>query len=136
MSPVAYEDLQKRIAETLGVQIKEFHKKIFEINEKFRNLGLETSVWYPEKIHTINHGGIVADSYFGYSKLEGRWGLVIRTIEHDQQSHAYVGQRLLAMELCRNMEIGVNALKKVDALMQCIQDAVEKQINVLSHRDR
>jgi hypothetical protein len=74
MSSIAYEELQKRIAEKLNVQIKEFHKTIGEISERFRNLGLETAVWYPEKIHAGNLGGIDADSYIGYSRLEGRWG--------------------------------------------------------------
>jgi hypothetical protein len=136
MSPFAYEDLQKTIAETLNVKIKEFHKKIGETNERFRNLGLETSVWYSEKIHTGNLGGIIADSYFGYSRLEGRWGLIIRTIEHDQKSNAFVSQKLLALESCRNMEIVVNALKKIDALMLCIRDAVQNQIKVLPDMDR
>jgi hypothetical protein len=135
MSSIAYEELQKRIAEKLNVQIKEFHKTIGEISERFRNLGLETAVWYPEKIHAGNLGGIDADSYIGYSRLEGRWGLVIRTIEHDRESHAFAGQKLLAMESCRNMDIVVNALKKIEDLMLCIHKTVEHQIEVLSHHN-
>lgn len=134
MSAVSYEDLQKRIAETLNAQIKEFHQVVRETSEDFRNLGLETAVWYPGKIHTGNLGGIEADSYIGYSRLEGRWGLIIRTIEHDHESHAFVSQKLLTLESCRNMEIVVNALKKIEDLMACIKDAVENQIKVLSHR--
>ena len=135
MSEVAYEELQKRIAETLNAQIKDFNHTIRETCEKFRNLGLETAVWYPGKIHTGNLGGIDADSYIGYSRLEGRWGLIIRTIEHDHESHAYVSQKLLTMESCRNMEIVVSALKKITDLMACIKDAVENQIKVLSQRE-
>lgn len=135
MSAIAYDELQKRIAENLNVPIKEFHQTIIETSDRFRNLGLETAVWCPEKIHTGNLGGIDADSYIGYSRLEGRWGLVIRTIEHDRESHAFVGQRLLALEACRNMEMAVNALKRIEDLMLCIKEAVENQIEVLSHRD-
>ena len=76
--------------------MREFGKTVGDISRNFKSLGLETSVWCPEKIHSTNLGGIVADSYFGYSRIEGKWGLIIRTIERDVESRAFVGQRVYA----------------------------------------
>jgi hypothetical protein len=97
---------------------------------------LETSVWCPEKIHSTNLGGIVADSYFGYSRIEGRWGLIIRTIERDAESRAFVGQRVYAIESCKNLEIVVHALKKVRDLMQLMAKATDRQLEILTALDK
>jgi hypothetical protein len=135
MSDITYEKLKKRVSESLNAKAKEFHKAVEEIGGHFRNLGLETAVWYPEKIHTANIGGIDADSYVGYSRIEGKWGLIIRTIEHDLESHAFVSQRVITIESCGNMEIVVSALKKVRELLLCIHKATEQQIKTLAQPD-
>ncbi len=135
MSAVTYEKLKKRVSETLNVQMKEFRKTVADISENFRNLGLETAVWYPEKIHTANIGGIDADSYIGYSRIEGRWGLIVRTIEHDHESHAFVSQRVYTIESCGNVEIVSNSLKKVRELLLCIDKVTEQQIRSLTQPD-
>ena len=133
MSDITYEKLRKRVSEHLNAQIREFHNTVEDIGAYFRNLGLETAVWYPEKIHSANIGGIDADSYVGYSRIEGKWGLIIRTIEHDHESHAFVSQRVINIESCGNVEIVVNALMKIHELMSCIHKTTEQQIKILGH---
>ncbi len=131
MADITYEALRKRILEDLNTPKKEFGKTIGDIGRNFRNLGLETAVWIPERIHSTNIGGINADSYFGYSRVEGKWGLIIRTIERDQESRVFVGQRVYPIESCGNMEIVVNALKRVPELLQYVDKAVDHQIETL-----
>jgi hypothetical protein len=135
MSALTYDKLRKRISEKLNDRIKEFHKTVADISENFRNLGFESAVWYPEKIHRINIGGIDADSYIGYSRVEGKWGLIIRTIEHDHDSHAFVNQRVYTIESCGNIEIVASALRKVPELMHCLDNATENQIQALTLLD-
>jgi hypothetical protein len=132
MIPITYENLRKTIAEELSLRIQEIHKILGGISEHFRDLGLGTAVWYPEKIHTINIGGIDANSYIGYSKTEGRWNLCIRIIEHDRESHAFVSQRVCTLESCGNVEIVMNALRKIPDLVLCINEVVNHQIEILS----
>jgi hypothetical protein len=135
MSALTYDKLRKRISERLSDRIKEFRKTVADISENFRNLGFESAVWYPEKIHTTNIGGIDADSYVGYSRVEGKWSLVLRTIEHDHESHAFVNQRVFTIESCGNIEIVVSALRKVSELMHCLDKAAEHQIQTLAKLD-
>jgi len=132
MSDLTYEKLRQRISESLNNQAREFRKTVRDISENFRNLGLESAAWYPEKIHTANLGGIDADSYIGYSRVEGRWGLIVRTIERDRESHAFVNQRVFTIESCGNIEIVVNALRKVPELMHCLSNTMEHQIETLT----
>jgi hypothetical protein len=132
---LTYDKLRKSISESLNDRIKKFHQTVSEISDNFRNLGFETAVWYPERIHTANLGGISADSYIGYSRVEGRWGLIVRTIEHDCESHAFVNQRVFTIESCGNIEIVVNALRKVPELMRCMSKATEHQIKTLTQLD-
>ncbi len=135
MSAFTYDRLKKRIAENLNDQIRDFRKTVGEISGNFRNLGFESAVWYPEKIHTANIGGIDADSYIGYSRIEGKWGLIIRTIEHDHESHAFVSQRVFTVESCGNMEIVVHGLKKVRELLLCVDKVAHQQIKILAQPD-
>jgi hypothetical protein len=135
MGDVTYEMLRKHVSENLTAPAKEFGKMVGEISRNFRNLGFETAIWYPEKIHTTNIGGIIADSYFGYSRIEGRWGLILRTIERDQESRAFVGQRVYPIESCGNAEIAVNALRKARDLFLCISKAADGQIELLKKLD-
>jgi hypothetical protein len=135
MSDSTYEVLRKRISENLNTGLWEFGKTVGDISRNFKSLGLETSVWWPEKIHSTNLGGIVADSYFGYSRIEGKWGLIIRTIERDVESHVFVGQRVYAIESCKNLEIVAHALKKVRDLMLLMAKATDRQLEILSTLD-
>jgi hypothetical protein len=132
MSALTYNELKKRIQESLNNRTREFRKTVADVSENFRNLGFESAVWYPEKIHTTNIGGIEAGSYIGYSRVEGKWGLIVRTIEHDHESHAFVNQRVYNIESCGNIEIVVNALRKVPELMHCMDQAAAHQINTLT----
>jgi hypothetical protein len=131
MSDITYEKLRDRVTVVLNPRISEFRKIIREIGDNFRNLGLTVAVWYPESIHTKNVGGLDADSYVGYSRIEGRWGLLIRTIERDHETRAFVNQRVFTIESCGNVEIVVNALKKVPELMRNSQREAEHQIETL-----
>ena len=135
MGDLTYEKLRKHVSEDLSPRKREFGKAVEEISRNFKILGLETAVWYPEKIHTANLGGIDADSYVGYSRIEGRWGLLIRIIERDRESRAYVSQRVITLESCGNMEIVVGALKKVRDLALLIQDATELQIKTIAQAE-
>ncbi len=135
MSDLTYEKLKKRVSDGLNARRREFHKTVEDICVNFRNLGLETAVWHPDKIHSVNIGGIDADSYVGYSRIEGKWGLIIRTIEHDHESRAYAGQRVYTLESCGNVEIVANALKKVRELIRSIHVATEHQVKILSQPD-
>ena len=132
---ITYEVLRKRNSESLNAGIREFGKTVGDISRNFKSLGLETSVWCPEKIHSTNLGGIVADSYVGYSRIEGKWGLIIRTIERDGESLAFVGQRVYAIESCRNLEIVVHALKKIRDLLLLMAKATDRQLEILTKLD-
>jgi hypothetical protein len=132
MSDMTYEILRKRISENLNAGIREFGKTIGDISRNFKSLGLETSVWCPEKIHSTNLGGIVADSYIGYSRIEGKWGLIIRTIERDSESLAFVSQRVYAIESCRNLEIVAHALKRVRDLLLLMAITTDRQVEILN----
>ncbi len=136
MGDITYEKLRKRISEDLNPRAKEFGKMVEDIGRNFRALGLETAVWLPDKIHTANLGGIDADSYLGYSRVEGRWGLVIRTIERDHENHAFMDQRVIAIESCCNMELVASALKRVRDLVLLIREAVERQIKAIAQPGR
>jgi hypothetical protein len=131
MSHFTYDQVRKRVSESLAPQIKEFRKTVLDISGNFRDLGLETAVWHPNRIHTVNHGGIDADSYVGYSRIEGRWGLVIRIVERDCEKRTYVSQRIVPIESCSNMEMVVSALEKVPELMASIEAVVEFQIKLM-----
>jgi hypothetical protein len=135
MGEETYEALKKRVSEDLNVRKREFAKCIGEISRNFRDLGLETAVWHPERIHSIDIGGLDADSYVGYSRIEGRWGLHIRTVERDRDTHAFVSQRVYAIEACGNVEIIVNALKKTRELLRIMAGATDQAIEILSHPD-
>jgi len=132
MSKITYEKLRKHVSENLNPPIREFSKTVGDISRNFKTLGLETAVWFPEKIHTANLGGIDADSYVGYSRIEGRWGILIRIIERDHESRAYVNQRVITLESCGNMEIVAGALKKVRDLVLSIHAAVDHQIETIA----
>jgi hypothetical protein len=131
MSETTFEKLRKRVSDDLNPRIKEFGQTVEEIDRHFRNLGLSRAVWHPEKIHMTNIGGLDTESYIGYSRIEGKWGLIIRTIERDHESHIFVNQRVYTIESCGNMVIVVNALKKIPELMRSIDRAVEQQMKTL-----
>jgi hypothetical protein len=135
MSDVTYEVLRQRISDHLNAGIRDFGRTVGDISRNFRNLGLEVAVWIPDKIHTTNLGGIVADSYFGYSRIEGKWGLIIRTMELDSESRTFVSQRVYAIESCRNVEIVVNALKKARDLLLLMEKAADRQLEILKNLD-
>jgi hypothetical protein len=132
MSDVTYEKLRKQVSEDLNARINEFSKTVADIGRNFRNLGFETAVWHPERIHTTNLGGIDAECYIGYSRIEGKWGLIIRTIERDHESHAFVSQRVFPIESCRNIEIVVHALEKVPEIVLSISKSASRQVEILS----
>jgi len=131
MGDITYEKLKKNISEELSIRINDFSRTVADIGRNFRILGFETAVWLPECIHTSNMGGIDADSYLGYSRIEGRWGLTVRTIERDHESRAFVNQRLRTLESCSNIELAVNALKKVGELLLQIQKTAAAQTLIL-----
>jgi hypothetical protein len=132
MSDSTFEKLRNRITDDLNPQIREFEKMVVKISNDFRLLGLEMAVWHPEKIHCANMGGIEADSYVGYSRVEGKWGLMIRTIERDCENNMFIGQRLMNIESCGNMEIVAGAVRKTGELLRHIQEVVDKQIKVIA----
>lgn len=131
MSDIGYEALRKHISEDLAVGLNEFSRIVGDISRNFRSLGLEAAVWYPDKIHSTNIGGIIADSYFGYSRVEGKWGLTIRTLERDGETRAFVGQRVYAIETCRNAEIVVHALKRAPDLLHLMKKTTDRQLEII-----
>jgi hypothetical protein len=128
---MTYEKLRKHISEKLNPKTKEIHTAIEEIGQHFRNLGFGVPVWHPEKVHSANVGGLTAESYIGYARLEGKWGLLIRTIEYTPENHSFVNQRVYNIESCGNMEIVANALGKIGDLVLSISKAVDRQIEML-----
>jgi uncharacterized coiled-coil protein SlyX len=126
-----YEKLRKQVSEVLVPNAREIGKGVADICGNFKMLGLETAVWRPEKIHSANLGGIEADTYLGYARIEGRWGLAIRTIERDQKSGEYIGQRIATLESCNNLEILANSLEEISELVACIQAAIEHQAGAI-----
>jgi hypothetical protein len=131
MSDLTYETLRKRVSDELNARVKEFGKTVEEVDRHFRYLGFAKAVWHPEKIHVADIGGLEAESYIGYSRIEGKWGLNIRTIERDRESRAYVNQRVYPIASCGNMEIVVNALQRVPDLLRFLDKAVEQQTKTL-----
>ena len=131
MGDITYEKLRMRVSDDLNTRIKDFGKTVEEIDRHFRYLGLLTAVWYPERIHSANIGGLDAESYVGYSRIEGRWGLILRTIERDHESHAFVSQRVYTIGSCGNMDLVINALRKIPELMQLVEKAIEQQVKAL-----
>ena len=131
MSDINYEKVRKRVADDLNPRVKDFGKTVEDVDRYFRYLGLGMAVWHPERIHTANLGGLDAESYIGYSRVEGKWSLVIRTIERDHESHAFVSQRVYTIESCGNMEIAMNALKKIPELMILLDKAIDQQIKTV-----
>jgi hypothetical protein len=131
MSEITFETLRKRVSDDLNTRIKEFGITVEEIARHFRYLGLEKAVWHPDQIHAANIGGLDAESYLGYSRIEGKWGLVIRTIERDHESRAFVNQRVYTIGSCGNMEIVVHALRKIPELMRHVEKSIELQIKTL-----
>jgi hypothetical protein len=136
MGDITYKKLKKVVSDELSPKMVEFGSTVADIGRNFRNLGFETAVWLPEKIHTVNLGGIDAESYIGYSRIEGRWGLRIRTIERDHESGSFVGQRVQTLESCGNIEIVANALKRIRGLVVLIHQAVGTQTEILREMDR
>lgn len=132
MSDNTYEILRRQVSDVLNARIKEFGKTVEEIDRHFRYLGLEKAVWHPEKIYMANIGGLDAESYVGYSRIEGKWGLMIRTVERDRETRVFVSQRVFAIGSCGNMEIVVNALRKIPELMRLITASVDRQLKSLS----
>jgi hypothetical protein len=132
MSDITYEKLRMLVADHLNTRIKEFGKTVEEIDRHFRYLGLLMAVWYPEKIHSTNIGGLDAETYIGYSRIEGRWGLILRTIERDHDSHAFVSQRVYTIGSSGNMEVVVNALRKIPELMNLVNRAIDQQVKSLA----
>jgi hypothetical protein len=131
MGDITYDNLKRNISEELSARVNEFSGKVADIGRNFRNLGFETAVWLPERIHTSNMGGIDTDSYLGYSRMEGRWGLTVRTIERDHESRIFVNQRLRTLESCSNIELAANALKRVGELVLQIQKTADAQKEIL-----
>ncbi len=132
MSDITYEDLRKRVSDELNIGMKEFGKTVEEIDRFFRYLGFGMAVWHPEKIHAANVGGLDAESYIGYSRSEGKWGLIIRTIERDHQTQSFVSQRVYTIESSGNVELVANALRKIPELMRAIDQAIGRQIRTLA----
>jgi hypothetical protein len=131
MSDITYNQLRKEISGELSPRINDFGSTVADIGRNFRNLGFETAVWLPEKIHTVNLGGIEAESYIGYSRMEGRWGLRLRTIERDHETGSFVGQRVQTLESCGNVETVMSALEKVRDLVVLIHKKAKKQAEIL-----
>jgi hypothetical protein len=127
----AYEKLRKQVSDDLVPHAREIGKGIADICGNFKMLGLETAVWHSETIHTANLGGIAAETYLGYARIVGRWGLALRTIERDQKSGQYVSQRILMLESCNNLEILANALGKIGELAACIHIAINQQAKAI-----
>ncbi len=131
MSDITFEKLRKHLSDKLNSRAREIHAAVGEISENFRSLGFGVAVWHPERIHTANIGGLDADSYVGYSRIEGKWGLLIRTIEHDHETHSFVSQRVYTIESCGNLEIIANALGKLHELVRSINKMADHQIELL-----
>jgi hypothetical protein len=131
MGDETYGTLKARISDNLNAKRKELAKSVARICRDFHDLGLETAVWCPKRIHSANIGGLHADSYIGYSRIEGKWGLNIRTIERDHETRAFVNQRVFAVEASGNVEIIAAALKEVPDLWKQIAGIVDQEIIML-----
>lgn len=131
MSDVTFEKMKVRVSEDLSARVREFRQTIEEIGRNFRNLGLGVAVWHPEKVYGADFGGLDAECYIGYSRIEGKWGLTVRTIERDRETRAFVAQRVYTLESSSNMELAANALRRVPELMRLIRAAADRQIGTM-----
>lgn len=132
MGDETYERLRNRVADDLNVKRREFARKVADISRSFRDLGLETAVWYPKTIYSTNICSLDADSYIGYSRIEGKWGLNIRTIERDHLTRAFVNQRVYPIESSGNVEMVRSALKELPGLWKQIARVTDHEIAILS----
>jgi hypothetical protein len=132
MSDISYERLRKRVSEDLNAHTKEFGKIVEDVDRYFRYLGLGMAVWHPDKVHGNNLGGLEAESYVGYARIEGKWGLIIRTIERDHETRAFVSQRVYPIGASGNMELVANALRKIPELVRLLEKAVDQQIRTVA----
>ena len=130
MNDVTFENLSARVFDNM-TRIKEFSRTVEDISRNFRNLGLGMAVWHPEKVHSANLGGIEAESYIGYSRIEGKWGLLIRTIERDRETRNFVNQRVYPIESCGNTEIVLSGLRKTQELALLVNDVIERQAKAI-----
>ena len=130
MNDVTFENLSARVFDNM-TRIKEFSRTVEDIGRNFRNLGLGMAVWHPEKVHSANLGGIEAESYIGYSRIEGKWGLLIRTIERDRETRNFVNQRVYPIESCGNTEIVLSGLRKTQELALLVNDVIERQAKAI-----
>jgi hypothetical protein len=71
--------------------------------------------------------------YIGFSRVEGKWGLNVRTIERDRESGAFVNQRVYPLESSGNVEMVVCALKGVGELWKQIARITEQELELLSN---
>jgi hypothetical protein len=133
MGEEARDTLKNRVALDLNERKRKFSRQVGEICRSFRDLGLETAVWHPKKIYSANIGGLDAESYIGYSRVEGKWGLNVRTIERDRESGAFVNQRVYPLESSGNVEMVVCALKSVGELWKEIARITEQELELLSN---
>jgi hypothetical protein len=132
MSEITYEKLRSRVSDELNSRTKEFGKTVGDVDRYFQNLGLSVAVWHPERIYVANVGGLDAESFIGYSRIEGKWGLMIRTIERDHESHAFASQRVYTIGSSGNMELVTNALRKIPELVLQIERVIDRQINAMA----
>lgn len=131
MSDLTFERMKSRVSEDLNARIREFRQTVEDIGRNFRNLGLGVAVWHPEKVYSADFGGLDAECYIGYSRIEGKWGLTVRTIERDRGTRAFVAQRVYTLESSSNMELTANALRRVPELMRLIKEAADRQIRTV-----
>ena len=136
MDEITYEKLRIRVSDELNSRLKEFGKTVEDVDRYFRYLGLGTAVWHPERIHVANIGGLDAESYIGYSRIEGKWGLIIRTIERDHESHAFVNQRVFTIGSSGNMELVDKALGKIPELIRQIEKVIDQQIKAVAQAEK
>ena len=77
--------------------LREPSKLLDNICRHLENIVYGIDVWYPEKIHVQECGGINRDFYLGYGKEDSHmsnYNLILRIIERDAESGIWISQSI------------------------------------------
>jgi hypothetical protein len=86
MELTIFEKLKKRWNDNIEKRASELNEVLEPIITGFNNSGVHFSVWHSLGSKQVTPG-ISTEGFLGYSVKDGRWGLLIKTIERDHKTN-------------------------------------------------
>jgi hypothetical protein len=86
MELTIFEKLKKRWNDNIEKRASELNEVLEPIITGFNNSGIRFSVWHSLGSKQVTPG-ISTEGFLGYSEKDGRWGLMIKTIERDHKTN-------------------------------------------------